>query len=121
MREKRRRTQSGNKGLAPGEKLDRNKLSQESNDRWGWVRHEVVDASQITTEHVLTVAGLGGILKRTVCTTPYCATPDEKADDGDMYITVTDQDEFQCEKKRCKSNPYCLAYLGQERWNNECK
>lgn len=123
MREKRKRGPTGGKGLAAGEKLDRKKLLQEGNvyDHWGWVRNEISDASPITTAHCLTVAGLaGGLSKANVCNTPYDATVAERlADECEDTIIVADTDAPACERKRCKNNPYCLTFLGQEQWVKE--
>ena len=118
MRERRRRGKDKEQALAPGQRLDRNKLLQECNDRWGWVRNPVMEASEITTEHVLTVAGLGGLIKTWVCLTPFESSVEEKVAAGEIYITLGDPD-VPCERKKCKENPFCLTYLNQEKWQNE--
>ena len=37
----------------------------------------------------------------------------------DDIIVVSDEESSACDSKMCKNNPYCLNYLGQEKWENE--
>jgi len=40
-------------------------------------------------------------------------------DEGDHQDETTITITHNCSKVNCKNNPYCLNYLGQERWENE--
>ncbi|TFY64882.1 hypothetical protein EVJ58_g2344 [Rhodofomes roseus] len=39
----------------------------------------------------------------------------------DDIIVISDDEAPRCTSKACKSNPYCLNYLGQEKWEDEVK
>ncbi|THH10686.1 hypothetical protein EW145_g1149 [Phellinidium pouzarii] len=92
MREKRKRnTITASKGLAVGERLNRNRLLAECDLRWNW----------IGTERVL-------------------RQPTAEQEDLSDVIVISDgEDELLCDKKRCKDNPFCLNYLGQDKWEDE--
>lgn len=133
MREKRKRAATSNgKGLAAGERLNRNRLLAESDLRWNWIGTEAKHVDDITTVHCLRAAGLLFTKKR--CPHPIKSiknpkvkterqpTPQRSVDgseDADDVIVVSDNDEEpSCSKKECKENPFCLNHLGQDRWED---
>jgi hypothetical protein len=115
------------KGLDPGERLDRQKLPGKGDSPWGWVGSEAFDVSDITREHLLAACSFAdGIY-------PFCANnfnPSEsresvaeeavaKGEFEEDVIVVSDDDESPpCIKKKCKNNPNCLNYLGQNDWED---
>jgi hypothetical protein len=112
MAVKRKRAATAGEGLASGQKLKRAKVDDYS--LWGWVGTEVADASNITPEHRLFAYGLtSNQFPR--CQNKYTAQGSQDAAMDDGAIVVTDDD---CDKKTCKQNPWCLNYLGQEKWEN---
>ncbi|KAL0058942.1 hypothetical protein AAF712_014345 [Marasmius tenuissimus] len=126
---RKRRASPLSKGLPAGEILRRERLAGNATSPWSWVGTEVNDASRITHEHMLTVYGLSSRTPR--CPNQYApgkiATPvceDHPLAEGELeedIIIVSDDDDKSCNKKDCRSNPFCLNYLGQDKWNDEGK
>ncbi|KAJ8078975.1 hypothetical protein PM082_013259 [Marasmius tenuissimus] len=126
---RKRRASPLSKGLPAGEILRRERLAGNATSPWSWVGTEVNDASRITHEHMLTVYGLSSRTPR--CPNQYApgkiATPvceDHPLAEGGLeedIIIVSDDDDKSCNKKDCRSNPFCLNYLGQDKWDDEGK
>ena len=94
----------------------------------------MTDLADITLEHRMLACSLSQ--RNDV---PYCcnkfATEDEAHTDtpkelklpslsanrelDDDIIVISDDEQPSCSKKRCKTNPNCLNYLGQEKWEDE--
>ncbi|KII88369.1 hypothetical protein PLICRDRAFT_92113 [Plicaturopsis crispa FD-325 SS-3] len=122
-------------GLAAGEKLERNKLAGNNSLAWGWVGTDVTDVSQITVDHRMRTCGFSRKSKRSLCANKYASKrarssqsrsgPYEDTADGELandVIEISDSDDGPlCSKKSCKSNPFCLNYLGQDMWEDEDK
>ncbi|KAF9265554.1 cysteine proteinase [Marasmius fiardii PR-910] len=124
---RKRRASPSSKGLAAGEVLKRDRLPGNATSAWGWVGTEVNDASQMTQEHVLTVYGLNSRSRHSNkyapgenCPPPYKGAVTGGKDEDDVII-ISDDEDSQCSKKNCKNNPFCLNYLGQEKWDDEAK
>lgn len=135
MREKRKRTAVSNaKGLAAGEKLNRNRLLAESDIRWNWIGTEAKQVHEITDAHRLRAAGLSFTRKKRPHPSIVSRALNNGAEqqlmssqqsentvnggnmDSDFIVVSDDDDEPECSKKDCKDNPFCLNHLGQERW-----
>jgi hypothetical protein len=132
---RKRRTSPPPKGLAAGERLNRDKLAGNDYSAWGWVGTEVTDASQITKEHCLRVYGFSGKALRPPCPNKYThrESQEEAKPSGskkpeqavgelpeDVIVISDDEEEaIKCTKKVCKDSPNCLNHLGQEKWENE--
>ncbi|KAI0934305.1 hypothetical protein AcV5_006190 [Taiwanofungus camphoratus] len=132
-----RRASPAPAGLSAGERLKRTKLAgSHSYSAWGWVGTEVTDALDITQEHLLATCGFSKNSPHPLCANKYAVCPkveaprrkSQKAQEPkaegeleDDVIVISDDDAPSCSNKGCKSNPYCLNYLGQEKWENEDK
>ncbi|KAK7693460.1 hypothetical protein QCA50_003028 [Cerrena zonata] len=112
-----------------GERLKRAKLAGNDFSNWGWVDHEVTDASHITQEHRLVACGLSKYSPHPFCPNRY-VQPDgtiakkEKVAAGELeddIIVISDDESTSCNTKSCKNNPNCLNNLGQEKWEDEDK
>ena len=125
-----RRSSPVSQGLQAGERLKRAKLSGYDQLAWAWVGTEVTDAAQITQEHRLATCGFSDSSSFPFCSNNYrksaakqksTKTEATKAtgEVDDDIIVVSDEDTPGCSSKACKSNPNCLNYLGQEKWENE--
>lgn len=128
-----RRSSLGPSGLSAGERLKRAKLTgNAAYSAWGWVGTEVADASGITRDHHLVTCGLSWSSTHTLCRNKYAekrqtppgdipngssgpADPDEATDD---VIVISDDEGPTCSNRACKSNPYCVNYLGQDKWED---
>ncbi|OJT06086.1 Ubiquitin carboxyl-terminal hydrolase 48 [Trametes pubescens] len=128
-----RRSSPGPSGLSAGERLKRAKLTgNAAYSAWGWVGTEVADASGITGDHQLATCGFSGSSTHTLCRNKYAEkrqTPsgdipsgssgpadlDEAADD---VIVISDDEGPTCSVKACKNNPFCVNYLGQDKWED---
>ncbi|OBZ75519.1 Ubiquitin carboxyl-terminal hydrolase 48 [Grifola frondosa] len=120
-------------GLAAGERLKRAKLTgSASYSAWGWIGTEVTDASDITQEHRLATCGFSRNNSRPLCINKYASKSapveqkhaNEEASKGELeddVIVISDDDTPSCSSKGCKSNPYCLNYLSQEKWEDPDK
>ncbi|EGO18657.1 hypothetical protein SERLADRAFT_418842 [Serpula lacrymans var. lacrymans S7.9] len=131
---RRRRPSPSSKGLAAGERLKRSKLVGNESSAWGWVGTEVSDPSHITMEHRLMTCGLSRRNKNPCC--PNKFAPDQRDrskgpkhpkheeqvhGEPEDVIVVSDEEVAECSSRACKSNPNCLNYLGQEKWEDEEK
>lgn len=126
---RRKRSPTLNKGLQPGESLNRylvpNNRSQSS--LWAWVGSEVSREADITTEHCLMACGLSSRNNFPFCMSKHSALkPRQKSaahrehePDRDDVIIISDDEGNNCTKKDCKDNPNCLNYLGQDKWADE--
>lgn len=120
--------------LAAGDRLKRAKLT--GNDyysAWGWVGNEVTDPGHITTEHRLATCGFSKRSPWSLCANRFGSTTkpaterpkvetEEPIADGELkedIIVISDDEGPSCSNKNCKSNPFCLNYLGQEKWEDE--
>ena len=45
--------------------------------------------------------------------------PNVNGELDDDIIVISDDEQPSCSKKLCKTNPNCLNYLGQEKWEDE--
>jgi ubiquitin carboxyl-terminal hydrolase 48 len=87
-------------------------------------------ADEITEEHAFGACGIGPLSRKQCC--PNKFTQDLKGTtngfgngNGAARVVIdvdTGTDEIQvifpCSKARCKSNPYCLNHLGQDKWED---
>jgi ubiquitin carboxyl-terminal hydrolase 48 len=103
--------------------------------RWGWVSSEVLDVDNITLEHRMVAANLSTRNGNPLCQNKYAigsqeipvpeaiapSAPSVNGELSEDIIVVSDADEPLCAKRACKTNPFCLNYLGQEMWENEGK
>ncbi|KAM5535206.1 hypothetical protein V8D89_011142 [Ganoderma adspersum] len=128
-----RRASPGTTGLCPGQRLKRAKLTgNASYSAWGWVGTEVTDTPGITDEYRLATCGFSRNSSNTLCPNKHAgergaSSPpkvnghtdaqgeEELADD---VIVISDDEGPTCGTKTCKPNPYCLNYLGQDKWEN---
>ncbi|KAH9951255.1 cysteine proteinase [Amylocystis lapponica] len=129
-----RRASPAPTGLSAGERLKRAKLSGNTQyTAWGWVGTEVTDASEITQEHRLATCGFSKNSIYPLCANKYSvvaqpAPAKEKATGSkaageleDDVIVISDDEGPSCSSRGCKGNPYCLNYLGQEKWEDKDK
>lgn len=128
-----RRTSPAAQGLSAGERLKRTKLSGNDYLAWNWVGTEVTSAADITSEHRLTTCGFSSKYSHPFCPNKYSASSPNASTSKlppkrpsvssgeleDDIIVVSDDESPICDSKTCKSNPHCLNYLGQEKWENE--
>ncbi|GBE82261.1 cysteine proteinase [Sparassis latifolia] len=123
-------------GLSAGERLKRARLAGNTQySTWGWVGTEITDASAITLEHRLATCGFLPKSSHPLCANKYAARarstsvkeetkqPQPKAHGEleDDVIVISDDEAPSCSSKACRSTPYCLNYLGQEKWEDEGK
>lgn len=124
MPEKRKRRGSP-KGLAAGEKLKRNLLTEVQFTTWSWVGNEVQTATDITEEHCLESYGFGKRSPYPLCANRYASSSKEtldylaKTQDGDDDIVIVSDSTMPCAKAVCRDNPNCPNYVGQEKWEND--
>ncbi|KAG8751493.1 hypothetical protein FRC14_007826, partial [Serendipita sp. 396] len=94
---------------------------------WTSTVHNVED---VTQEHVLAAYGIGPLGIKRPCFNKYKGAPHEgseprQEDDNMEIIEISDDEETHleanCSKAKCKTNPYCLNYLGQDMWENPDK
>ncbi|EPT06051.1 hypothetical protein FOMPIDRAFT_1034036 [Fomitopsis schrenkii] len=129
-----RRASPVQSGLNAGERLKRTKLTDSRvYSAWGWVGTEVSDVSRITQQHRLATCGLSDNSPHSICpnrfaiskaSTPVKGSPNGEAagaEPDDDVIVISDDEAPNCNAKACKSNPYCLNHLGQEKWEDEVK
>lgn len=127
-----RRASPVQSGLNAGERLKRTKLTDSRvYSAWGWVGTEVSDVSRITQQHRLATCGLSDNSPHSICpnrfaiskaSTPVKGSPNGEAagaEPDDDVIVISDDEAPNCNAKACKSNPYCLNHLGQEKWEDE--
>lgn len=133
---RKRRVSVTPKGLAPGEQLKRSSLPGNHSSAWGWVGTEVSNTSDITSEHISIACGLSKRNNHPFCSNKFSQSPEsqpaqaklianpneELAVNGELegdVIDISDDEQPECTRKLCKSNPYCLNYLGQDAWEDE--
>ena len=131
-----RRAEQNGHGLAAGERLKRQKLAGNEYLAWSWVGAEVSKPNQITLEHRLATCGFSDTNSYPFCSNKFSlelkskSAPRQnkrkkaKTADGELaedIIIVSDDDSPSpaCNSRLCRSNPNCLNYLGQEKWENE--
>ena len=126
-----RRTSPAAQGLSAGERLKRAKLTSHDYLAWNWVGTTVHDPSQITQEHCAATCGFSDANSPPFCVNRYreLSKPPEPeptqerstaaGELDDDIIVVSDDETPACSIKVCRSNPNCLNYLGQEKWENE--
>jgi len=124
---RRGRVSPPSQGLATGQRLHRDALVGHATSPWGWVGTEASNTSEITHDHLLSTCGLSDRNSHCVCRNKFTGTsrdssPDPlviKDTDDDVIVISDDDDEPVCSKKSCKNNPFCLNYLGQEKWEEK--
>lgn len=127
-----RKRQERNAGLAPGEKLKLQTAPQvSSNAPWGWVATEVSEVDEITLQHRLSTCNLSSRNKKPRCRNIYssatikiaprtaASSKDAHGEPEDDVIVISDAEDETCSKTLCKLNPFCLNYLGQDKWEDE--
>ena len=127
-----RRASPAQSGLNAGERLKRTKLTDSRvYSAWGWVGTEVTDVSQITQQHRLATCGFSENSLQKICPNRFAVSKASspvkgslnsevaEAEADDDVIVISDDESPQCNARTCKSNPYCLNYLGQEKWEDE--
>ncbi|KAF8480713.1 cysteine proteinase [Gautieria morchelliformis] len=125
------------KGLPTGERLRRDKLAgAELYSQWGWVSR-ISDPSLITDEHLFAACGFQENSGKPICKNKYIGSdvlddkecrvdvvqsgikPVAREDEDDVIIISSDEEQSICNKKRCKENPHCLNYLGQDKLESQ--
>ena len=127
-----RRSSPAPHGLSAGEKLKRAKLSGNEYLAWSWVGTEVTHSADITPEHRLATCGFSAKNQHPFCPNKYAPSfsggppvkeePKQPVASGELeddIIVVSDDEGTLCDSKTCKTNPNCLNYLGQEKWEDE--
>lgn len=126
-----RRTSSGASGLNAGEKLKRAKTATSKTfSTWGWVGTDASSASEITWDQRLATCGFSERSIKRICTNRYATETLDKVKEDcksetvsgeleDDVIVISDEETLSCSNKSCKTNPYCLNYIGQEKWEDE--
>lgn len=125
------------KALVPRKRVD--------DTLWDWVLTEVTDASQISDDHILSTYGFASrnAVFKPICHNKYSGLstnssepmgPDSRSSNShhvaasgsnEMHVKVEYGDDADskplasCSKKSCLSNPNCLNYLGQQRYEDE--
>ena len=122
-------------GLSAGERLKRAKLTgNAAYSAWGWVGTEVTDASAIRDDHRLATCGFSRSSNNPLCANkhlerrkspakeangdPDPAAQAQGASTPEDVIVISDDEGPTCSIRACKYNPYCLNYLGQDRWED---
>ena len=129
-----RRSSPAPAGLSAGERLKRARLAGQSRDysAWGWVGDDAAATSEITPEHRLATCGFAQKSIHPLCANKYSPAAQLPRADAqqthaaaaggeleDDVIVISDDEGPECSSKACKANPYCLNYLGQEKWENK--
>ncbi|CCM02089.1 uncharacterized protein FIBRA_04166 [Fibroporia radiculosa] len=118
-------------GLNVGERLKRTKLVRTSSlSAWDWVGTEVLSASDISQDHLMATCGFSERNMHSLCPTKYVLHAPTEAPTAELRasgeleddaIIISDDERPTCSGKGCRSNPYCLNYLGQDKWEDEEK
>ena len=101
----------------PSTKRSKTDIISWTNPRYPWLA-SIKSASEVELEHVLALCGLGPLARTPLCPNKFEEGAGSK---GDVIEVFDSEDEttHSCSKVKCKNNPYCLNYLGQEKWENE--
>ena len=85
--------------------------------RYPWLA-SIESASEVGLEHVLALCGLGPLARTPLCPNKFEAGGGSA---GGVIEVLDSEDEtaHSCSKVKCKNNPYCLNYLGQEKLEDE--
>ncbi|EIN07261.1 cysteine proteinase [Punctularia strigosozonata HHB-11173 SS5] len=133
---RKRHNPSENQGLQAGERLKRNAKAGHEYHAWSWVGTEVTEAADITQEHVMAACSLSPQRGTRFCPNKYARplkrdnsledndnkdSPSAQGVEVDDVVVVCDEEQSECvtKQKNCRHNPFCLNYLGQEKWENE--
>lgn len=114
---KRKREDTSEDRPGPSTKRSKTDITSWVTPRYPWLA-SIQSASEIGSEHVLALCGLGPLARTPLCRNKF----EEGADSEGDVIEVSDSEndtKHSCSKAKCKNNPYCLNYLGQEKWENE--
>ena len=130
-----RRNSPSSAVLSAGDRLKRAKLTgTDYYSAWGWVGTEVQDPADITEEHRLATCGFSKRSPWPLCPNKFARddqsnvaaerlqTERKAPTDGELQediIVISDDEGPSCSNKNCRTNPFCLNYLGQERWEDE--
>ena len=93
----------------------------------------MTDLADITLEHRMLACNLSQRNYLPYCRNKFSATEDDAPANSsressrpnvngeldDDIIVISDDEQPSCSKKLCKTNPNCLNYLGQEKWEDE--
>ncbi|KAI0748066.1 cysteine proteinase [Daedaleopsis nitida] len=128
-----RRGSPGPPGLSAGERLKRAKLTgNAAYSAWGWVGTDVTDVSTVRDEHRLATCGFSEHSGNQICRNKHterrrpplneangqASPPVQPGVSAEDVIVISDDEGPTCSVKACKQNPYCLNYLGQEKWED---
>jgi len=114
--------------LVQGNGVCKDKRPSSANAPWGWVGSEVKCAEDITLEHRKSTCNLSQRNNNALCINKYSRSSNTKSISApflstvngelrDDIIVISDEDEEPaCSKKECRVNPFCLNYLGQDKW-----
>ncbi|PVF98765.1 hypothetical protein CPB86DRAFT_338654 [Serendipita vermifera] len=78
----------------------------------------------ISQTHAQAACGFGSLGQHRVCTNRYTMTalkpmsPSNKQPDIILIDDEDREDDVPCSKAKCKTNPYCLNFLNQEKWED---
>jgi hypothetical protein len=102
-------------------------LSAKEDGSQSWMR-DVQDSGEIMQEHAQAACGIGPLGFKQCCPSKFATKPLAPLDEAvvvehDVIVLSDSDDEVQlvCSKAKCKNNPYCLNYLGQEKWEDPSK
>ena len=128
---KRRREGALEDRQGPSTKRLKTDITSWTTPRYPWLA-SIQSASDVKIEHILALCGLGPLSKTPLCPNKFQNTRDDVVElsdgdgdgdgDGDEDETITtthNNNNDSCSKVKCRNNPYCLNYLGQERWENQ--
>ena len=140
---KRRREGALEDRQGPSTKRLKTDITSWTTPRYPWLA-SIQSASEVNIEHILALCGLGPLSKIPLCPNKFQKRVRARADadstgdddvvelsdgdgdgdgdeDEDETITTThnNNNNDSCSKVKCRNNPYCLNYLGQERWENQ--
>lgn len=86
---------------------------------------ELNNADEITQAHAQAACGFGPLGHRQCCPNKFARTllkpiRDDPKVEADIIDITDSEEEVQhvCSQARCKANPYCLNFLGQEKWES---
>jgi hypothetical protein len=87
-----------------------------------WISH-IDNGDSISQEHAQATCGFGPLGHYRMCTNRYARTALRSINEGPEVIVIDEEEEEEvpCSKTRCKTNPYCLNFLNQEKWEDPRK